>query len=530
MDLSSYVRKSQVYEIELFNKSDEPVDYECVILGEGLNGMSNIQVAPNTTYRYEVYFSPLRIFSGKGTISFSNSRQGEVFYELKLNAEEQPPIKMPYMRAELGKSMTKQILLENPINKSVTVTYRINNKENFDILEKKLEIPPVSAQYVNIRYTPSEIDFQNTCDVIFETGEIGNWKFLLFGSGDPPTPFAEQVLMGSLHKEDSGLVNFANPFRSQIMVSLNIKRDEFSADVIEIISKKNNQKIAVQPNSNLQIPFTFYPKEIREYKADIIVELNDKIQWTYPVRIVTESKSVNVDFIFSTTSRKRLEKDIELQQPGLTDVDPSEAFKAEVHPLTQEYSTVLKRWLTLTPVKNHLNSASDSQVYTVKYNPQKPFKAPAEIVVTRASGGRWKFRVMTTSAEPDIDDTIIITSPQNVTSSVQFKLMNSNQKFANDFIAEFSHDSASELTVFPRSGKLEPTSRDGTLFNISFTPVEYGKTKIGKQIIQTDEMYWSFLVKGTFPPYKPPVKVESRIDNWREPSPTKTKKKIDETE
>jgi len=149
--------------------------------------------------------------------------------------------------------------------------------------------------------------------VIFETGEIGNWKFLLFGSGDPPTPFAEQVLMGSLHKEDSGLVNFANPFRSQIMVSLNIKRDEFSTDVIEIISKKNNQKIAVQPNSNLQIPFTFYPKEIREYKADIIVELNDKIQWTYPVRIVTESKSVNVDFIFSTTSRKRLEKDIELQ-------------------------------------------------------------------------------------------------------------------------------------------------------------------------------------------------------------------------
>jgi len=43
-------------------------------------------------------------------------------------------------------------------------------------------------------------------------------------------------------------------------------------------------------------------------------------------------------------------------------------------------------------------------------------------------------------------------------------------------------------------------------------------------------MYWSFLVKGTFPPYKPPVKVESRIDNWREPSPEKKKKKMDETE
>jgi len=97
------------------------------------------------------------------------------------------------------------------------------------------------------------------------------------------------------------------------MVTINIRRDEFSADVIDIIQKKTNQKIVVHPNSNLQIPFTFYPKEIREYKAEIIVELNDKIQWTYPVRIVTESKSVNVDFIFSTTARKRLEKDIELQ-------------------------------------------------------------------------------------------------------------------------------------------------------------------------------------------------------------------------
>jgi len=85
---------------------------------------------------------------------------------------------MPYMRAELGKSMTKQIILENPINKTVSVSYKISNTENFDVLEQKLEIPPVSALYVHVKYTPSEIDFQNTCDIIFETNVIGNWKFL----------------------------------------------------------------------------------------------------------------------------------------------------------------------------------------------------------------------------------------------------------------------------------------------------------------------------------------------------------------
>ncbi len=46
--------------------------------------------------------------------------------------------------------------------------------------------------------------------------------------------------------------------------------------------------------------------------------------------------------------------------------------------------------------------------------------------------------------------------------------------------------------------------RDGTLFNITFTPVEYGKVKLGKLIVETDKQYWSYKVEGTFPHYEPP--------------------------
>jgi hypothetical protein len=56
-------------------------------------------------------------------------------------------------------------------------------------------------------------------------------------------------------------------------------------------------------------------------------------------------------------------------------------------------------------------------------------------------------------------------------------------------------------------------SSDGTSFIISYTPVEYGKVKLGKLVIKTDDMYWSFTVKGTFPQYKPPNLSQSRIDN-----------------
>ena len=39
-----------------------------------------------------------------------------------------------------------------------------------------------------------------------------------------------------------------------------------------------------------------------------------------------------------------------------------------------------------------------------------------------------------------------------------------------------------------------PYGREGTNFIISFTPVEYGKIRKGKLIIQTDDMYWYYKI------------------------------------
>ena len=42
------------------------------------------------------------------------------------------------------------------------------------------------------------------------------------------------------------------------------------------------------------------------------------------------------------------------------------------------------------------------------------------------------------------------------------------------------------------------------MFSISYTPIEYGKEKEGKLLIYTDEMLWSYMIKGTFPLYEKP--------------------------
>jgi hypothetical protein len=50
-----------------------------------------------------------------------------------------------------------------------------------------------------------------------------------------------------------------------------------------------------------------------------------------------------------------------------------------------------------------------------------------------------------------------------------------------------------------------------TYFTVSFTPVEYGKERIGKLIIQTESKFFSYVVKGTFPAYIPPSPDKGKV-------------------
>lgn len=84
--------------------------------------------------------------------------------------------------------------------------------------------------------------------------------------------------------------------------------------------------------------------------------------------------------------------------------------------------------------------------------------------------------------EPDEDDVILISSPLNKTTSVSFKLTNKVKAYAH-FNAGFSPESDAEFSIIPKQGDLEPYGREGTIFIVSFTPVEYGKIRKGKLII-----------------------------------------------
>ena len=102
-----------------------------------------------------------------------------------------------------------------------------------------------------------------------------------------------------------------------------------------------------------------------------------------------------------------------------------------------------------------------------------------------------------------MDDTIRIEASLNQTASVSFKLTNLNNS-ASSFEAYFTPESPHQFSVHPSSGILEAAENDGTIFVVSYTPTEYGREKIGKLVIRTNDMVWSYAVRGRHPRYKAP--------------------------
>ena len=114
--------------------------------------------------------------------------------------------------------------------------------------------------------------------------------------------------------------------------------------------------------------------------------------------------------------------------------------------------------------------------------------------------------------DPDLDDTIVIEAPMHKNTSVAFRLCNHFKQYAS-FEAFFAEGSDPFFTIQPEKGILEPYGREGTQFVVSFTPVEYGAPKAATLIVRTDDMQWSYLIKGTHPAYHRPEMGGGRLDN-----------------
>jgi len=121
--------------------------------------------------------------------------------------------------------------------------------------------------------------------------------------------------------------------------------------------------------------------------------------------------------------------------------------------------------------------------------------------------------------EWEFDDVLVIEAALNKTSAVSFKLANSFDAEA-PFTAYFTPDSPTVFSVSPVAGVLPPAGTPGTLLTVAYSPIEYGKLVRGTLVILTEDMQWSYEVRGAHPVYEVPQVSGSRVDHTLRPELT----------
>ena len=92
-----------MFSVTLANPLTKPALYEVIINGEGLVGENTFTVDAHDKGKYDLVFAPLKLGKWRGSVAFISQLLGEVWYELNLSCDDQPPQRLNLMKASLGK-------------------------------------------------------------------------------------------------------------------------------------------------------------------------------------------------------------------------------------------------------------------------------------------------------------------------------------------------------------------------------------------------------------------------------------------
>lgn len=562
LDMRAVVRGAVGVEISLANPLDHAVTFAVELQGEGLLGPASLSLEAQESGVYALVYSPLMATSGastgsngeeklaaaqEGAILFSNDEIGQFWYRLHLSASAAPPQEMEDMCCAVGDVCSQPILLQNPSDRELLLQYKVTNARNFSIKGReeassspgkahnrasgrfssspRVILPPFGQATVIVEYTPSSLsDYESTSIVFFEPDVVSDWEFLVKGIGKAPSVMKPIVVSAKVHEAASTLFTFKNPFADVLRVEVKLVTDESessarqyggtagekSRQVFDILLKKS--RVQMESFGHLQVPISFIPQFVCEARAEIVIHGSEEygeLEWRYPIHGIAEAPLHPRPFTFACQARDSVEKKIVCELLAAPpDMMPSEeSFSVEWEIPAERFGALasaaaVERSLGVTALPVVGEAGPQSSIfapYQVRFDPLRAYRGSIYLLIKKKSGGLWRFEVIVDVSDPPVDDVITIESNLNQTSSITFQLRNQFRQSAH-FLAEFSAGSSSAFTVYPAEGSLPPYgSNDGMPFVVSFTPTGYGKMQSGQLVILTEEMQWTFNVKGTYP-------------------------------
>ncbi|KAJ8253068.1 hypothetical protein GJAV_G00208760 [Gymnothorax javanicus] len=568
MTVRCTVHSSVTVEIPVTNTGAEPVQLQVLVEGLDLTGDVGISVPGWETLPYLVHFSPATVGNKSGSVVFQCEALGEFWYQLDLLVDPPAPTTLPDCCCELGKWIRISIPLNNPTDETLELDVLNSNPRNF-ILEldtnQALIVEPHSSPQVPVRFCPSAIGQGNhTATICFTCTQLGEWVFLLSGTGLTPSPMELLSISSRVGSQASVILPFRNPMEEDMVAHVFLTADDDgSADTLHpsvpgqsheravkgfSIRLRKTQGITLAPDATIEGAEGGITSDNQHHRSLTVSPETgclQAIRWVYPIHGIPEAVlSASLPAVIRCQARSRAEERLEVQLTGCVpgtsappvaiDQTGSGHSVAAGSSLTQEdflYEILFEREeaqaqlehsvaLSLQGCERDSQSGIVSLAFSVVFAPCKPARCVATLAVQCITGGLWKFPIMLISTEPQVDDVINIEAAGlNKTSGVGFRLT-SQSRHPEPFTARFLPGSGPEFQVSPASGELLPVGSAGTLLTVTFTPSMYSKKHQAALLVQTADMQWTYEVNGVLPVYTPPcpLSVKTKRSNKHRPT------------
>jgi len=522
------VRKAVSVEIALDNPTNETLEFQVSISGEGLLGDSNFFLAPNTQQAspYELIFSPLNVGNFNGSITFQNDSVGEFWYKLELLAHPASPIPIDTIECMVGSSRGILVPIENPLAQAVVMTTKSCDPRHFNINPETISLGPYSQDTFEVRFCPSSLNDHVSSEVIVSHPSLGDIVYEVSGKGLLPGIMPTINIAAPMKEIGSHTILFRNNFSHPLPLDVVLCEDEGKGGPAFALLLRKSTGLVVAPDSSLQVGVSFSPNKLCDYNAT--AEFRSSVAghnflWCYPLCGLAEAGTAHKLPKMSTACKSSLLREVDIPLVGLQDdgLDMKD-FSVEIVTADPKVKTLVSRTFRIQPIAliSPAEGGGEEQCLSFRYRllfePLRVFAADVEVIVACPNRGRWRAEVELDALDPPPDDAISLTAPVGGTDRVSFRLSNRFLGYS-PFEAYFSARSSPHFTVTPSSGVLAPFgSVEGTKFEVTFSPKEYGIRERANLIVTTEEAQWNYEITGTYPDVSINTSlVKSKIDAGR---------------
>jgi hypothetical protein len=398
------VRKAVSVEIALDNPTNDTLEFQVAIDGEGLLGDSTFFLLPNSSplqsAPYELIYSPLRVGNFSGSIIFQNDTVGEFWYKLELQAHPASPIPIDLIECMVGSSRGILVPIENPLAQAVVLTTKSFDPRHFNVSPENISLGPYSQDNFEVRFCPSSLNDHVSTEIVVSHPSLGDIVYEVSGKGLLPGIMPTIHISAPMKEVGSHTIQFRNNFSHPLPLDVILCEDESNNSAFSLLLRKSTG-LVVAADSSLQVAVSFSPNKLCDYNAT--AEFRSSIGghnflWCYPICGLAEAGIAHKVPKMAAACKSSLLREVDiplvgLQSSGLAMKD----FTVEIVVADPKLKALVTRTFRIQPLA--LVDVSDGGEttaafrYRLLFEPLRVFSADVEFVVVCKNRGRWRAEV-----------------------------------------------------------------------------------------------------------------------------------------